>query len=332
MQRRHLLAGLAALASATLALPTLAQSRPSAPGYPVKPIRIVVPYPAGGASDFVARLLGERLSKAWGQPFIVENRTGASGSLGAAEVARAAPDGYTWLVTIGDALINNQLLFKHLPYQPDTDFAFVSQVVHSPAILSASRQLGVKDMADFAALAKRDSRGLSYGSWGMGGLGHLAGEALNQSLGADMVHVPQRGESAVMTDLLSNTLSVGLTSAGLAKQHIQAGNVVPLAIMGAERVPGMETIPTIRELGYDDPIFDAAVWLGVLTPAGVPQPILEIIEAGVRDVARQTDVRTLLLDRGLIVTATTSGEFRARFERESDVILGKMTELKIEAQ
>ncbi len=334
MKLRVFLAGLVA---AAVSLPALVQGQGAAAqgpaaDFPSRPIRIVVPYPAGGATDFVARLMADRLSKRWGQPFIVENRTGASGAVGAGEAARAAPDGYTWLVTIGDALINNQILLKDLPYKPEKDFAFVAQIVHSPAILTASSKLGVKNMNEFRERAQRDVGKLSYGSWGVGSLGHLAGEALNTALKADMVHIPQRGEAAVMGDILSNTLSVGLTSAGTAKQHILAGNVAPLAIMGPERVPGMDDIPTIRELGFNDPIFDAAVWIGVLTPAGVPQLILDKIEAAVRDVFQQPDVKTALLDRGLMATGTSSAEFRDIYDRESKVILGRMRDLNIQEQ
>ncbi len=318
-----------ALACCT-AVPAVTQAREAT--YPDRPLRIVVPYPAGGASDFVARLIGERMTREWGQPVVVENRTGASGSLGAGEVARAAPDGYTLLVTIGDALINNQLLFKDLPYQPDRDFAFISQFVHSPAILSASTQLGVKDLAGLEQLARQPGQKLSYGSWGVGSLGHLAGAALDSRLAADMVHVPQRGESLVMTDLLGGTVSVGLTSAGLAKQHIAAGKIVPLGIMGPDRVPGMESIPTIREAGFDDPMFDAAVWIGVLAPAGTPQPVLDRVAGSVTALGADPQVAARLLDRGLIVSARGPLEFRQAFDRDADVILARMKQLGIEAQ
>lgn len=153
----------------------------------------------------------------------------------ASGLAKAPADGYTIGVTLGDSLINNVATIKALGYDPRTDFAFITQAVRSPAILSANADLGVKNMDDFRKLVASKSHNLSYGTWGPGGLGHLAGEALNRTLKADMVHVPQRGEAPVMADLLSKTVSIGLTSAGLARPQVRAGKVQPLAIMGRER-------------------------------------------------------------------------------------------------
>lgn len=326
MRRKFLLtAALAALASVPHA--ALAQAE-----FPSKPIRIVATAQAGGASDFVARVIGERLAKSLGQPVVVDNRAGANGAVGLGEVARAAPDGYTIAVTLGDSLINNVAMFKTLPYDPQRDFVFLTQVVRSPAILSANTELGVKNMADFRKLATQPGQKLSYGSWGPGGLGHLAGEALNRKLDARMVHVPQRGEAPVMADLLSHTVSVGLTSAGLARQQVQAGKVVPLAIMGRERSPVLPEVPTMRELGFDDALFEAAVWIAFVAPAKTPAPVVQRLAAELRAVAAMPEVQAQMADRGLEMLNTTPEQFAAGYQREFDVITRRMREFGIEAQ
>ena len=171
-----------ACAALAFAVPAAAQE-----AYPSRPIRIVVPYPAGGATDYVARTVGERLSKALGQPVVIDNKAGAAGAIGAAEVARAKADGYTLLMTITDSQINNTALYRTLAYDPRKDFAPITQIVRSPALISTHPGSGLRSLADLKAKAGSGGAKLSYASWGIGGLGHLAGESLNRSLGGGMV-------------------------------------------------------------------------------------------------------------------------------------------------
>ena len=295
MRRHFLTLGLTMLA----ALPFAGFAQGNFPG---KPIRVVVTAQAGGANDFVARLIGEHAAKALGQSFVVDNRAGANGAVGLGEVARAAPDGYTIAVTLGDSLINNVALYKTLPYDPQRDFVFLTQVVRSPAILSANLELGVKDMEGF------------------------------RKLDAHMVHVPQRGEAPVMADLLSNTVSVGLTSAGLARQHVQAGKVVPLAIMGRERSAVLPQVPTMRELGFDDPLFEAAVWIAFVAPARTPPAVVERLTVALRNAAAMPEVQARMAERGLEMLNTTPEQFTANYRRDFDVITRRMREFGIEAQ
>ena len=180
-------------------------SMASAQDYPTRAIRVVVPYAAGGATDFIARTIGERLTKTLGQPVVVDNKAGAAGAIGASEVARSKPDGYTLLLTITDSQINNTALYKTLAYDPQKDFVGITQIVRSPALISTPPGTGIKSIADLKTKLAAGAK-LSYGSWGIGGLGHLAGETLNQNLHSEMVHVPQRGEGPVVTDLLSGTV------------------------------------------------------------------------------------------------------------------------------
>ena len=323
-------AGLLAVTCMTL-MPLAAFAQGSAT-FPNKPIRIVASAAAGGANDFVARTVGERLSKQLGQPVVVDNKAGANGALGATEVARAAPDGYTLLVTLGDTLINNVAMYKTLHYDPFKDFSYITQAVRSPAVISANADLPVKTMADFKRLAAEQRGKLTYGSWGPGGLGHLAGEQLNRTLDAGMVHVPQRGEAPVMADLLSKTVSLGLTSAGLAKQHVLAGKVTALAIMGRERSPALPQVPTMREQGFDDPLFDAAVYIAFVAPAKTPEPVLRRLTEEIRKILADPEVGRLMNERGLEIMNSTPKEFEESHRAEAEVILKRIKDFGLVAQ
>jgi tripartite-type tricarboxylate transporter receptor subunit TctC len=319
----HTLAATLALAAA----PVLAQA-----SYPSKPIRFIVPYPAGGGTDYVARLIGERLSKRLGQPVVVENKSGAAGGIGVAEVARAEPDGHTVLITINDPLVNNVALFKSLPYDPQKDLAFVAQIVRSPALVSASPSLGVRSMDELRQRLAQQGAKLSYASWGIGGLGHLAGESINRELKGQMVHVPQRGEGPVVQDLLSNTVSIGLSSVGTAKQHVAAGKIVPLAVMNTQRMSALPQVPTLKELGFKEPFYETSVWMAALVPARTPAPIVQKLSAEIRAIAGTPEVTALMVDRGLEMHLTTPEQATANYRAEFDIITRRIRELGIEPQ
>lgn len=300
--------------------------------YPTRTIRMVVPYPAGGATDYVARTVGERLSKSLGQPLVVDNKAGAAGAIGAAEVARAQPDGYTLLVTITDSQINNAALFKTLPYDPQKDFVPITQIVRSPALLSTGASSGIRNLQDLMQRIAGVSAKLSYGSWGIGGLGHVAGETLNRTLKANMVHVPQRGEAPVVTDLLSGTTDIGWSSVATAIQHVQSGKLTPLAVMGRQRSTSLPQVPTMHELGFTDPLFDSNVWIAVLAPARTPQPVIDRLAREIRAIVGAPEISQLFTGRGFEVMNTSPDQFAAGYKIEYDVITKRIREFGIETQ
>lgn len=314
-----------ALAALLPTAPVFAQS-----DYPSRPIRIVVPYPAGGATDSVARTVGERLSKALGQPVVVDNRSGAAGAIGSQEVSRARPDGYTLLMTITDTLINNTVLYKSLSYDPRKDFIGITQVVRSPALISTHAASGIGHIDDMKD--KSGASRLSYASWGVGGLGHLALESLNRGLNAGMVHVPHRGEGPVVTDLLSASIDIGISSVASAMQHVPTKKVLPLAVLGEQRSTSLPQVPTMRELGYKDPIYNSNVWIALLAPARTPDPIRDRLTREVREIVASEEVTRRFVEQGFEVMNTSPEAFASNYSAEFDLVTRRIHELGIEPQ
>jgi len=317
--------------SVALAVPSLAMYAHAQPAvFPNRSIRIVVPYPAGGATDATARLIGEKLSKVFVQNVIVDNKTGASGAIGTAEVAKAPADGYTLLYTLNDPLISNTVLVKNLQYDPQKDFRFVASILRSPALLSVPSSLGVKNFEEFKAYALAAGRQVSFGSWGIGSLGHLAGETLGSTMKFSSVHVPQRGEAPVLQDLLTNTINCGWTSAGTARQHVQSDKIVPLAMMGANRSSALPNVPTFRELGVTDNFFDRSVWMAFLVPRATPDAVVARLSAEIQTIANSAEVVGVIRERGLEPMIAGPDRALAMYTEEFPVITKRLRDLGIE--
>jgi tripartite-type tricarboxylate transporter receptor subunit TctC len=298
---------LTALLACALAGHALAQS------WPVKPVRIVVPFAPGALTDIAARALAVEMSADLGQQFIVENRGGAAGTLGADVVAKSPPDGHTLLFTDNSFMVSAGL-YRNLPYEPLKDLLPVTLAVEAPAIMVARVDLPAKTIPELVALAKSKPKVLNFGSGGQGSSAHLATELFLMEAGIEMVHVPFKGVAAALAETVAGRIDVTVSSVGGALGHIRSGKVRPLAVTGKERLPALADVPTFAEAGYPD--YDMVYRFGFLTPAGTPPAVItrlrdEVVKAGARP-----KVTALLSAQGARTVASTPEEYRATIERE----------------
>jgi tripartite-type tricarboxylate transporter receptor subunit TctC len=278
-----------------------------AQAYPNRPIHIVAPYPAGGGYDFLSRLLGAEMSKAFGQPVIVENKAGANGNIGTDAVAKAAPDGYTLLMGGNSPLALNVGLYK-LPYDPVRDFAPISRVATQPNLLAAHPKVPVKSVADLVQYAKANPGKLTYGSAGNASPQHLAAELLKRMAGIDLVHVPYKGAAPNATALLAGEVSIAFNIILLPLPQVQAGKLTGLAVASSKRSPLAPNIPTMTELGY--PI-DIDTWYGLVAPAGTPKDIIGKLNAETARILNLPEMRERTRSQGIELGASTPEEFAA---------------------
>lgn len=258
----------AALAAAAWALGTPAGAQ--AP-WPAQPVKIIVPYPAGGSADIVGRLLARRYGEVLGQSFVVENRAGANGSLGGAAVAAAPADGYTLMVSTTGPLSLNKLLYKNTPYDPVVDYTPIALVADVPLLIAAHPSVPATTMAQLVAYMKANPGKLSFSTGGTASMGHLAGEMVQRATGASMVHVPYKGSALAMQDLLAGVVGLSIDLVPTYLQHIQAGKARAIAVLSPQRVASLPEVPTLVELGINA---TATGWFGVVGPKGLPQPIV----------------------------------------------------------
>jgi tripartite-type tricarboxylate transporter receptor subunit TctC len=270
----------------------LAQTAP----YPSQPIKFIVPYPAGGATDTLARTIAQKLSEAWAQPVLVENRAGAAGTIGNNLVAKANADGYTVLVGI-TALIQQQSLMDKLPYDPLKDFAPVTLIARSPSMFAVPLDSPAKSLKEFVAIAKANPGKLSYGTYGAGTSSHIQGSLLNMQAGLDLVHVPFNGAAPLVTNLVGGQLPSAFIDSASARAHLKS--IRPLAVTGTQRIPGMPDVPTFAELGYHD--FDPYGWFGLFLPAAAPAPVVQKLSNEVNRILRLPDVTAKIEALGLQV-------------------------------
>ena len=301
-----------------LTLSGLWPSLAAAQAWPVKPIRMVVGFPAGSATDITGRILAEHLRIKLGQPVVVDNKPGANGILGAAEVARAPADGYTVLMSNSSTVTVNPLLYKNLQYDPARDFAPVALVVAAPFVLAVNpeKDLGapVANVADLVRAAKAKSGGLSYGSAGHGNLTQLAMELFNGQAGVKMVHVPYKSVSQAQIALLAREVDAIFDTIAVVPQ-VKAGKLRALAVSSAQRWRDLPEVPTMAESGY--PGFDMSFWLGVLVPAQAPPSVARALYEAIKSAAEVPASRAQLLQQGDIMMLDPQ-QFAARIRRETE--------------
>jgi len=264
--------------------------------YPDKPIRLVVPYPAGSPIDLTARVLADGLSRRLKESVIVENRPGASGAIAAEAVSRAQPDGYTILVTNTDGLAINPLLVKGLRYDAEK-FEPIGMVGRVPGILSVRAELNIKNGAELIAAAKKSPGSISFGSWGQGSLGHLAGALMESTAGISLLHVPYTGAAPALQALVSGQVDLMFVAVPLAGQHVKAGKIRMLGAMAAKRVAELPDLPTLAEQGFTG--YEWETWIALVAPHGTPVPILDALNKEVNAVVSDPQAIAKLRDAGI---------------------------------
>src|SRR3954471_13074303 len=289
------------------ALPATAQD------WPTKPVKIIVPFGPGSTPDVVARLIADHLQKKFGQPFIIDNKPGASGNIGTDAVAKAAPDGATIGVSIGGPLAINTLLFSKLPYDPKTDIAPITQLVTQPSALAVNSQVMVNSAAELVALLKREPGKYNFGSIGNGSLSHLAMEAIALASGTQMVHIPYPSSPAAMTAIIRGDVQMGCLPAISVTPHAGSGSIKILAVSTARRSPFLPEIPTLKEAGID---VDADAWMGMIAPAHTPEAMIARIQHEVVEAIHTDAVREKLAAQLMEPVGSSPDEFRARIDSE----------------
>lgn len=305
-----------AVSSASLAFIALSAPQAHAQAYPSKTIRFVVPYPAGGPLDTVARLLGAKVGESVGQPVVVENKPGAGGNIGADIVAKSPADGYTILMGAVATHAINPSLYKSIPYDPIKDFAPVTQVASTPNVLVVNPGVPAKDVKELIAYAKANPGKLSFGSGSIGSAGHLAGELFKATAGVDMVHVPYKGAAPAMQDLIGGRIQLMFDNLASSLGQVKAGKVRALAVTTAKRSPLAPDLPTIAETGV--PGFDISTWFGIFAPAGTPKPALDRLHAEFAKALAAADVRDRMTSMGAEPVGNTPDEFAAFVRSEGE--------------
>jgi tripartite-type tricarboxylate transporter receptor subunit TctC len=321
LRRRHVLTHLPTLAAAVLA-PGLAPNAAAQSTWPSKPVRIVVPFAAGGTTDILARALAPELQKAFGQPFVIDNKPGAGGNNGAAEVAKAAPDGYTLLMgTVGTHAIN-AALYPKMPFDHVKDFQPVTLVAGVPNVLvlnpASAQRYGVNSVADLAKAAKANPGRMNMASSGNGTSIHLAGELFKTMTGTFMVHFPYRGSGPALIDLIGGNMDLMFDNLPSAMPHIKSGRLKALAVTSATRSAAMPELPTVAEAG--GPMlkgYEASSWFGLLAPAGTPMDIVNRVQQETAKALASPGLKERLAAQGAIPSGNTPAEFAKLIAQET---------------
>lgn len=300
------------LALVAIAL-TLAAGAVLAQNYPAKPVRMVVPFAAGGVVDTTARILVPKLSESLGQPVIVDDRPGAGGNIAADFVAKSPADGYIVLITTHGHAISPGL-YRKLPFDAERDFAPITQIASSFLVLVAAPKVQASSVAELLALARANPGRLNFGSTGLGAPPHLVGELFKQTTGIDVVHVPYKGDAPMYQALLANEVDFAFGPLGNAIQHIQSGKLRALGMTGTKRSGAIAQVPTMIEAGV--PGFELTGWLALFAPAATPQPVVQRLYTAMREAVADPQVRERFPALGYEPVASTPEEFATRYKRD----------------
>lgn len=305
--------GLAAAGAALLA--TLGSTVLAADAWPTKTVTVVVPFVAGGTTDIVARLIGQKLSEVWGQPVVIDNRGGAGGNIGASIVAKAPADGHTLLMTSGSIMTVNPHIYKELPFDVQRDFAPITNVASGPMVVAVSASQGPASLKDLIDRAKAKPGTINFGSAGVGSQVHMAGENFANAAGIDIVHVPYKGEAAAYADLMSGQVQLVVGNIGAVSGLLGQGRLRALAVTSKERSPMLAEVPTVSEAGI--PGFENAGWFGFMAPAATPRAVIDKVQRDTAKVLALPDVKEKLAKLGMVPVGNTPAEFAAAIDAES---------------
>ena len=316
---RIVLAALACIPLLGLMGPAAAQAKDA---YPARPVRIIVPFLAGGAVDLVARILSQGLGARLGQNFLVDNRGGAGGTIGADAVAKAAPDGHTLLFTAQGPLVINPFLMKQLPYDPQTAFAPISVVVEAPNVLTVRPPAPFSTVSEFVDHGKANPESMTFGSQGVGTTGHITGGMITEQTGVQLTHIPYKGFPPMLTDVLGGRVLMMLTDTVNVVPRIKAKELVAVAVAGEKRSAVLPDVPTFAESGYPGVV--AGPWFSLLAPASTPMEIRDRLAAEVRRILETPEVAAQLTKLGVEVRGTTPQQFetflKSEYKRWGDAI------------
>jgi tripartite-type tricarboxylate transporter receptor subunit TctC len=282
--------------------------------YPAKPIRLVVPFPPGGGTDILARVLGQKLTESLGQPVVVENKPGAGGNIGVDAVAKSQPDGYTIVMGQTSNLAVNPTLYPKLPYNPLKDLAPISLVASAPLVMVVAASSPFKSFDDVVAAAKAKPGDVTFASPGSGTVAHLSGELLQRAANVKFQHIPYKGASQALTDVMGGQVQLYMSSVPTALSQIKAGRIRPLVVTSTKRVADLPDVPTVAESGFKD--FEASTWFGLLARAGTPQPIIARLDSEVQRALQAPVVREKIASEGAEVLTSTPEQFAALLKQE----------------
>jgi len=302
------------LATVAAGLPFFGLSALAQSNYPNKPIRLVVPFPPGGGTDILARVIGQKLSESLGQAVVVDNKPGAGGNIGVDAVAKSQPDGYTMVIGQTSNLAVNPTLYPKLPYDPIKDLAPISLVASAPLVMVVAAGSPLKSLDDVITAAKAKPGDVTFASPGSGTVAHLSGELLQQAANVKFQHIPYKGAAQALTDLMGGQVQLYMSSVPTALSQIKGGRIRPLVVTSTKRLADLPDVPTVAESGFKD--FETSTWFSLLVRAGTPQTIISKLNSAVNRVLQMTEVREKFASEGAEVVSGTPQQFGDLMKQE----------------